>query len=78
MLALAVTVLLLTVPVGHQVRGHRIHRKFLRAVRGHSPEVPPTEHELRHDQRPMWRRLAVNLAWLGYLAVTLALAAVLR
>lgn len=78
MLALAVTLALLMVPAGHQVVGHRVHRKFFRAVRGHSPEVQPTEHERRHGQRPPRQRLAVNLAWLGYLAVVLAAGLVLR
>ena len=68
MLALAVTLALLAVPVVHHVRSHQALRP------GHAS----TLHERRHAQRPMWLRLAANIAWLAYLAGSLAVGMVLR
>lgn len=75
MLAWIAVVSMLALPAWHQVRSHRVHRKLLRAVTS-SPEVPPTRHEIRHARRPMWLRLAADLAWLAYLAAVVVLAAV--
>lgn len=74
---LVVLVLALAVPLSHQLLGHNVHRKLLRAVRG-GPEVQPTQHERNHAQRPMWLRTAAELAWLAYLAGIVAVGLVVR
>jgi hypothetical protein len=68
MLALAVTLALLAVPVAHHIRSHAVLRP------GHAP----TAHEIAHRQRPMWLRAAANLAWLAYLVGSLAAGLALR
>jgi hypothetical protein len=68
MLALAVTLALLAVPVAHHIRSHAVLRP------GHAP----TAHERKHAQRPMWLRAAANLAWLAYLVGSLAAGLALR
>lgn len=67
--ALLVTLLLLAVPIGHQVIWHNGLRKVLRAVqRSHGPELPPTAHERNHCERSLRLRVAVELGWALYLA----------
>lgn len=68
MLGVAVVLVLLAVPCWHQTAAHRILQP------GHAP----TKHERRHAQRPMWLRVAADLAWLGYLAGTVAIGLALR
>lgn len=68
MLGVAVVLVLLAVPAWHQAAAHRIFQP------GHAP----TEHERRHAQRPTWLRLTADLAWLAYLAATVAAGLALR
>ena len=68
MLALVVTLALLAVPVAHHVHSHKVLRP------GHAP----TAHERKHRSRPMWLRVAAELAWLAYLAASLAAGLALR
>lgn len=68
MLAVAVILVLLAVPLGHQVIGHRVLR----------PGHEPTAHERAHRARSRPLRLAADAAWLAYLAGVLSLALVLR
>lgn len=68
MLGVAVVLVLLAVPCWHQATAHLIFQP------GHAP----TLHERRHAQRPMWLRLAADLAWLAYLAATVAAGLALR
>jgi hypothetical protein len=72
MRAVAVTLVLLAVPLGHQVIGHRVHLRLLRRY------APLTPHELRHATRSRPLRLAADGAWLAYLAGVLVLALCLR
>jgi hypothetical protein len=71
-LAVAVILVLLAVPLGHQVTGHRVHLRLLRRY------APLTPHELRHASRPRSLRLAADLGWLAYLAGAVAVALCLR
>lgn len=59
---------LLVVPCWHQAAAHRVFQP------GHAP----TAHERKHAQRPMWLRVTADLAWLAYLAGTVAVGLVLR
>jgi hypothetical protein len=68
MTGLAVTLVLLAVPAGHQVWSHRVLQ------RGHAP----TAHELAHQSRPTWLRVLADVGWLVFLALTLAVALALR
>jgi hypothetical protein len=68
MLALAVTLAFLVVPVVHHIRSHQVLRP------GHAP----TAHELAHRARPLKLRAAANAAWLAYLAASLAVGLALR
>jgi hypothetical protein len=68
MLALVVTLVFLALPAWHHIHGHKVLRP------GHAP----TAHERAHAQRPMWLRLAANLAWLAYLAGSVAVGLLLR
>lgn len=68
MLAVAVILVLLAVPLGHQVTGHRILR----------PGHEPTAHERAHRARSRPLRLMADAAWLAYLAGVLTVALVLR
>jgi len=78
-MTLALVLALLAVPAGHQVIGHRVLLKTLRAVyRPHGPEVPPTAHELAHRARSPRVRLLAEAGWLAYLAGVLVLALLLR
>lgn len=72
MRAVAVTLVLLAVPLGHQVIGHRVHLRVLRRY------APLTPHELRHAGRSRPLRLLADGAWLAYLAGVLVLALCLR
>lgn len=68
MSAVAVVLVLLAVPLGHQVHGHRLGR----------PSLHHTAHERAHRARSRPLRLAADVAWLAYLAGVLAVALVLR
>ena len=68
MRAVAVILVLLAVPLGHQVYGHRLGR----------PGRPATRHELAHRARSRPLRLAADALWLAYLAGVLAVAVALR
>jgi hypothetical protein len=75
-MAYLVTVLLV-LPIGHQVYGHRVHRKALRAVGliPHGCPELPTRHEVRHAARSRPVRIAADAAWIldFILAVGLAI-----
>lgn len=65
----------IAIPLWHQIVGHNVHRKLLRAVlRSGGPEVPPTAHERKHQSHPAWLRLLINAAWAVYFVVIIALA----
>jgi hypothetical protein len=67
MIGCAVVLVLIAVPCWHLATAHLIFKRHA-----------PTEHELKHRQRPMWLQLAANLAWLTYLAGTVLLGLALR
>lgn len=69
----------LAVPLAHQIHGHRIHRKGLRAVLSHRcPEVPATRHELAHAARSRPVQALANAAWLAYMAAVIVFGLVLH
>jgi hypothetical protein len=65
------TFLLLAVPAGHQVVGHKVHLKFLRLFQP-GLAVPATVHEHNHASRSRAVRAVADLGWLAYLAGALA------
>jgi hypothetical protein len=78
-MGLVIALACLAAPAGHQVIGHRVHLKILRAVlRRHGPEVPLTEHERRHHRRTPAARSAANLLWLTYLLAVAVIAVAFR
>jgi hypothetical protein len=78
-MGLVIALACLAIPAGHQVIGHRVHLKILRAVlRRHGPEVPPTAHELRHRHRSPAGASLVNGLWLVYLLAVLVTGIALR
>lgn len=66
---------LLLIPLGHQVRSHRLHIRLVRAV-WPGPAVPLTKHERRHAARPVPVRVTADLAWLCFTALVAILALV--
>jgi hypothetical protein len=68
MIALLVTLILIAVPIGHQAIWHNGLRKVLRAVAGNGPELPPTEHEIKHARRGRRARVLIEIGWACYLA----------
>lgn len=68
---------LLAVPAGHQVIGHHVHLKILRAVfhgsHRHGPEVPLTPHEHRHRYKTRLASHLTDAAWLAYIGLALVI-----
>jgi hypothetical protein len=67
---------LLVLPIGHQVHGHRMHRRVLRAVGLYPHDCPelPTRHETRHAARSRPVRIAADAAWILDLLLAVGLA----
>lgn len=70
---IAAVLLLLLMPIWHQVHGHNIHLRALRVVRP-GTHVPETEHERLHAARSTMRRSAANAAWLVFMTLIIVVA----
>ena len=64
---------LLVIPLGHQVRNHKVHLKAVRVIWPGRP-VSQTEHERKHAARPRGLRNMADISWLIFIGAVVAIA----
>ncbi len=75
-MGLLVALSLLVVPLGHQIKSHRIHMKLVRAF-WPGLAIPLTVHELKHAARPHSQQVLADMAWLAFIAMAVAVVLVI-